>query len=150
MEANDPSLEICLLQLDFPSLLGESTGVEAPRGEAVVDATSTDTIALADFFTSADLDHAYLHSELSSLCINRPMPDGTYMHDPTAAKDRQSAVDAALAVHRLFTAGGEDGALGLQAAEVLFVPAVDDARAPSGGTACERGTPSDQQTKHKK
>jgi len=66
----------------------------------------------------------------------------TYLQDASVAKDHQPAVDAALVVH-LFTAGGEHDALGImQTAEVLLVPAVDDARAPGGDSdeaACEEG-----------
>jgi hypothetical protein len=61
-----------------------------------------------------------------------------YLQDPSVSEDHQPAVDAALVV-RLFTAGGEHGALCLQTAQVLLVPAVDVARAPSGEAAYERG-----------
>ena len=107
----------------------------APRDKAVAGTTTTDTIALADFFTSANLGHAYSYSE-TFVRINRP--GRTYLQDPSVAKDHQPTVDAALVV-RLFTPGGEYGALGLQTAQVLLVPAVDDARAPSGEAAYEEG-----------
>jgi hypothetical protein len=49
------SLEISLLQLNFPVLLRESTTTAAPRDEAVVNRTATNTIAFADFFSRANL-----------------------------------------------------------------------------------------------
>ena len=58
------------------------------------------------------------------------------MQDPLVARDHQSTINAAVFVH-IFAVGGKWSALILQAAEVLPVPTMDDARAPSGETACE-------------
>ena len=58
------------------------------------------------------------------------------MQDPLVTCDYQSTINAAVLVH-LFVGGGKRSALILQAAQVLPVPTIDDARAQSGETACE-------------
>jgi hypothetical protein len=83
--------------------------VAAPRGEAVTKATPTNTIALSNFFAIANLGGTYSYSELSFVSIGHP---GTYLQDPTVAKDHQPTVYTALIVH-LFATGREHGSLGL-------------------------------------
>jgi hypothetical protein len=93
--------------------------------------TATDAIALARFLTLAELVR---NSDQSQPHIVRVL--GTHLHDPTVASDLQYTINAALVVV-LFAGGGKRRALVLQAAQVLPVPAIDDARAPSGEAACE-------------
>jgi len=104
------SLEISLLQLNFSVLLRESTRTAEPRKDAVTTRVATNTIALADFFARANLQ------------------------DPLVAREHQSTINAAVRVV-LFATGGKHGALVLQAAEVLSVPAINDARTASGEAA---------------
>jgi hypothetical protein len=58
------------------------------------------------------------------------------MQEPLVASDYQSTINAAVFVY-LFALCEKRSALILQAAQVLPVPTIDDARAHSGKTACE-------------
>ena len=128
-----PSLEISLLQLDFPVLLRESTRATEPRDEAVLERTATNTISLADFLARANLHTS--RKSVGNRIYSTYFGTQTHVKEPLVARDDQPTINAAVFVH-LFGVGGKRSALILQAAQVLPVPTVDDARAHGGETAC--------------
>jgi hypothetical protein len=61
----------------------------------------------------------------------------TYLQGTVEEDHTEPAVNAAVGVYHSFVAGGKRSAFNLQTAQVLHVPAIEHARAPSEEATCE-------------
>ena len=91
-------LKAVLLQLKFPSFLGESARAAAPRTKTITKRVPTNVIALTGFLASAELRQVGQYELEESYPQMYLVNIRTYLHDPTITSDIERAVNEAVAV----------------------------------------------------